>query len=251
MDRPIESMDLTVRSLKFTILEALSSGQREHKFNLIGKAYYPGGIESRLKIQFDPEHRHMAVVAFDELQAGGFIRPTYSDLVDPEAWVEITDSGQRALQRRALDALDVALSRIASNLVELREGAWAAVTAPRPDSQRQSAHSARELIDQVLKIGASDGVVRSMPGFVPDASNHSGITRRHRLKYLMIANRGAVSDSDLKVTEQACDLVLATDEKLKALAHSRASVSVDDARDALVVAEMALRKVLVRDIDAV
>ena len=244
-------MNLTVRSLKFTILEALSSGQHEHKFNLIGKGYHPGSLESRLKIQFDPEHRHMAVVAFDELRAGSFIRPTYSDLVDPEAWVEITDSGQRALQRKALDVLDVALSRIASNLVELREGAWAAVAAPRPDSLRQAAHSARELIDQALKSGAPDDVVRSMPGFMPDASSRSGITRRHRLKYLMIANRSAVSDSDLKVAEQACDLALATDEKLKALAHSRAPVSVDEVRDALVAAEMALRKVLVRDNDTV
>jgi hypothetical protein len=244
-------MNLTVRSLKFTILEALSSGQHEHKFNLIGKGYQPGGIEFRLKIQFDPEHRHMAVVAFDELLAGGFIRPTYSDLIDPEAWVKITDSGQRALQRRTLDALDVALSRIATNLVELREGAWAAVAAARPDSLRQAAHSTRELIDQTLKSGATDDVVRSMPGFMPDTSSRSEITRRHRLKYLMIANRGTVSDSDLKVAEQACALALATDEKLKALAHSRAPISVDDVRDALMAAEIALRKVLVRDNDTV
>jgi hypothetical protein len=243
-------MNLTVRSLKFTILEALSSGQHEHKFNLIGKGYQPGCIESRLKIQFDPEHRHMAVVAFDELRSGGFIRPTYSDLVDPEAWVEITNSGQRALQDRTLDALDVALSRIANNLVELREGAWAALTDPRPDSRRQAAHSARELIDQTLKSGAQEDVVRSMPGFMHDASSRIGITRRHRLKYLMITNPGTVSDSDLKLAEQACDLALATDEKLKALAHSRTPISADDIRDALVAAEMALRKVLVHDNDA-
>ena len=67
----------------------------------------------------------------------------------------------------------------------------------------------------------------------------------------MIRNRGAVSDSDLKVVEQTCELALATDEKLKALAHSRAPVAVDDVRDALVAAEMALRKVLVRDNDTV
>jgi Predicted pPIWI-associating nuclease len=244
-------MNLTVRFLKLTILEALSSGQPEHKFNLIGRSSQPGGVESRLRIQFDPEHQQMAAVAFDELQASDFIRPTYSDLIDPERWVKITDSGQRALQRRTLDILDVALSRIASNLVELREGAWAAIATPRADSLRQAAHSTRELIDQTLKSGATDDVVRSMPGFIPDRSSRSGITRRHRLKYLMITNRGTVSDSDLKVAEQACDLALATDEKLKALAHSRASISVDDVKDALMAAEIALRKVLVRDNDAV
>jgi hypothetical protein len=53
------------------------------------------------------------------------------------------------------------------------------------------------------------------------------------------------------VAEQASDLALAIDEKLKALAHSGALVSVDDVWDAVVAAEMALRKVLVRDKDAV
>ena len=83
-----------------------------------------------------------------------------------------------------------------------------------------------------------------------DASSRIGITRRHRLKYLMITNRGTVSDSDLKLAEQACELALATDEKLKALAHSRTPISADDIRDALVAAEIALRKVLLHDNDA-
>ncbi len=244
-------MDLTVRSIKFSILEALSAVRHEHKFNLIGKGYHPGRLESLLNARFDPQQRHMAVVAFDELRAAGFIRPTYSDLVDPEAWVEITDSGRRALERRALDSLDIALARIASNLVELRERAWAAAATPRPDSLRQAAHSARELVDQALKSGAPDDAVRGMSGFTPDGSSRSGITRRHRLRYLMISNRGGASDSDLKIAEQACDLALATDEKLKALAHSRELIVVDDVRDALVAAEMALRKVLMRDTDAV
>ena len=171
-------MNLTPRSIKFTILEAMSRERREHRFNLIGKGYNPGGIESALGVRFDPEQRHMAVVAFDELRAAGLIRPTYSDLIDPEAWVEITDSGRQALARRALDALDNALSRIAPSLVELREGAWAAVAAPRPDSLRQAAHSARELIDQALKIGARDEAIRSTSGFARDDTSRSGVTRR-------------------------------------------------------------------------
>lgn len=245
------SMDLTARLLKLSILEALSSGRPQHKFNIIGKGYGQGSLESSLKVQFDPEQRHMAVVAFDELRTAGFIRPTYTDVVDPESWVEITDSGRRALRRRALDALDVALSRIAPHLVELREGAWAAVATSRPDALRQAAHSARELVDQTLKIGASDDAVRSTPGYAADASSKSGVTRRHRLKYLMLDNRGVASDSDLKIAEQACDLALATDEKLKGMAHSREPIAADDVRDALVATEMALRKVLIRETDAV
>src|SRR5437667_202794 len=99
------SMDLTVRALKFSILDALSPGRHQHKFNLIGKGYGRGSLESALQLDFEPEQRHMAVVAFDELVAAGFIRPTYRDIVDPESWVEITEAGRRARERRALDAL--------------------------------------------------------------------------------------------------------------------------------------------------
>lgn len=239
--------DLSVRTLKFAILEALASGHHQHKFNLIGKGYYPGGLESRLGVRFDAAQRHTAVVAFDSLKAAGLIRPSYADLVDPESWVEITDAGRRALERRELDALDAALARIAPNLVEVREGAWAAVLSGLPDSLRQASHSARELIDQVLKQGAPDAAVRCMPGFVEDRTSTSGITRRHRLRYLMGKYQSTVSDSELRVAEQACDLVLATDDRLKALAHSRELVSVSDVQDALQAAEIALRRILLPD----
>jgi hypothetical protein len=244
-------MEVTTRSLKFGILQALSSGRAQHKFNIIGKGYGQGPLESSLNVQFDPDQRHLAVVAFDELRAGGFIRPTYTDVVDPEAWVEITDAGRRALQRKALDALDIALSRIAPHLVEVREGAWAAIATSRPDALRQAAHSARELIEQSLKIGAPDDAVRATLGFAADPSSKSGVTRRHRLKYLMLQNRGVASDSDLKIAEQACDLALATDEKLKAMAHSREPIAAGDVRDALLANEIALRKVLISETDAV
>jgi hypothetical protein len=239
-------MDLIIRTLKFTILEALSSARSQHKFNLIGKGYGRGGLESALNVDFGPEQRHSAVIAFDELIAAGLIRPTYTDIVNPEDWVEITDAGRRAFARRALDSLDDALLRIDGHLVELREGAWAALAARRPDGPRQAAHSARELIDQTLKTAAPDIEVRAMADFKPDTSSQSGITRRHRLKYLLACIHGSVSGSDLKIVEQACDLTLAVDEKLKALSHSRETALAEDARDALVAAEMALRRILVR-----
>ena len=58
-----------------------------------------------------------------------------------------------------------------------------------------------------------------------------------------------LSSSDLKIVEHACDLTLAVDEKLKALSHSREASATDDARDALVAAEIALRKLLLRRAD--
>ena len=126
-----------------------------------------------------------------------------------------------------------------------------AIATSRPDALRQAAHSARELVEQSLKIGAPDDAVRATLGFAADPSSKSGVTRRHRLKYLMLQNRGVASDSDLKIAEQACDLALATDEKLKAIAHSREPIAAGDVRDALLATEIALRKVLISETDAV
>ncbi len=237
----------TARQLKFAILQALSSGPHQYKFNLLGKSNYPGALEHQLGVRFEPDERHTAVSAFDSLKAAGLIRPTYTDQIYPEDWVEITEAGRRALERRALDPLDTALAKIAPHLVELREGAWAAVLTDLPDSLRQAAHSARELIDQTLREGAPDNQVRLMPEFSPDSSSRTGITRRHRLRYLMTVHRGTATDSELKLVEKACDLVLETDERLIALAHSREIVKVDDVRDSIQEAEIALRRVLLKE----
>src|SRR5437868_5441414 len=135
-------------------------------------------------------------------RSAGFIEPTYSDIVAPEDWVVITDSGRDALKRGALDDLDDVLQRINPYLVQVRRGAWAALGAAHPDSLRQAAHSARELIDQVLKEGAPDEEIRRETGFRPDPGSLSGITRRMRLKLLMRKYRGEVSESDVKVVEE-------------------------------------------------
>jgi hypothetical protein len=239
--------DLNIRSLKFAILRCLSSGRgAKHKFNLIGKGHSIGPLESAFGIQFDPTQRHLAVVAFNELQEAGLIRPTYTDLVNPEEWVEITDAGRDALSRQQLDELDGALNSIAPGLVELRDGAWSAIASGRPDALRQAAHSGRELIDQVLKAGAPDQIVKGQAWYHPAKDSRSGVTRRHRLRYLMETRRGVLSKSDLEVAERACDLLIATDDRLQAIAHGRESVDRVDVRDAFVLAEIALRRILVQ-----
>ena len=71
-------------------------------------------------------------MAFDQLKAESLICPTFSDLGDPEAWVEITGSGRDALARGDLDDLDSALKEISPSLVEMRAGAWSAVGSSSP-----------------------------------------------------------------------------------------------------------------------
>src|SRR5207302_6801679 len=115
---------MNIRGLEFEILSALASTAKAHKFALIGRGSDIGDLERRLGFAFDPENREAADVAFQELRAAGLIRCTYSDLIDPESWVAITDSGRVALARRCLDALDEALVMISPTLVEFRDGAW-------------------------------------------------------------------------------------------------------------------------------
>jgi hypothetical protein len=215
------SQDISIHGLKAALLTALESASPStlNKFNLIGRPHQRGDLEHRLGLEFDGHARSLAAKAFDELRSAGFIEPTYSDIVAPE--VVITDRGRDALKRGTLDEMDDVLQRINPYLLQIRRGAWAALGAAHPDSLRQAAHSARELIDQVLKEGVSDEEIRAEPGFRSEPGSSSGITRRMRLKFLMKKYRGAVSESDLKVVEEAGDLLLATDEKLKALAHSR------------------------------
>ena len=58
----------------------------------------------------------------------------------------------------------------------------------------------------------------------------------------MRKRKGDVSDSDARIADKACDLVLSIDDKLKALAHSREPPAEADVVDALQAAEIAPSK---------
>jgi hypothetical protein len=238
---------VSIHPLKIAILGALdaASPRALNKLNLVGRPPQCGDLELRLGKEFDSQERSLAARAFDELRSSGFIVPTFSDIAAPEDWVVITDAGRAALKRNALDDMDEALTRINPYLLEIRRGAWTALDAMHPDSLRQAAHSARELIDQVLKDGVSDEEIRSQAGFQPDRSSSSGINRRMRLKLLMRKHRGHLSDSELKVVEEAGDFVLAIDVKLMAAAHSRSAPDHGEVRESLEIAEKMLRRLLV------
>jgi hypothetical protein len=239
--------NMSIHGLKTSLLAALESASPRplNKFNLIGRPHQRGDLENRLGLEFNGQERSLAAKAFDELRSDDSIEPTYSDVVAPEDWVVITDTGRDALKRGTLDDLDEVLQRINPYLARVRRGAWAALGSAHPDSLRQAAHSARELIDQVLKEGAPDAEIRREAGFRPDPGSLSGITRRMRLKVLMRKYRGEVSESDVKVIEESGDLLLAMDDKLKAMAHNRAALPQVDVRQSLEIAEMMLWRLLV------
>src|SRR5438552_15086733 len=68
--------NLTKRSLQLAILGALGSVRHQHKFNLLGKGDAQGDLERQLGVRFEPNQRHLAAVAFAELEAAGLLRPT-------------------------------------------------------------------------------------------------------------------------------------------------------------------------------
>lgn len=188
--------------------------------------------------------RDKAYRAFDQMKQSGLLRPTRTDLTLPDNWVVITEAGLKALERGTLDDLDVALAKFDRRLIEVRQGAWSALNSGQPHSLAQAAHSARELIDQVLKHGAPDEEIEADPIFKTDPHSASGVTRRMRLRLLMRKYRSEVSDNDLGVAEAAADLVLAVDKKLMAEAHSRRENEYEVVRSSLLVAEAALKAIL-------
>lgn len=237
----------TLRTLKLSILEAMAREQERptHKVNLLGRPGQPGNLERHLGCVFDSSTRAQALRAMDRLQHDGLVTPTYADLVAPESWLVLTESGHAALRRRAMDPLDEALVAISPHLMEMRDGAWSAVASSEADALRQAAHSARELIDQTLKISAPDEQVKVASWYQPDSGSQNGVTRRHRLRFIMEQHRHIHSESELRIAEKACELVHTIGQRLLALSHSREVLTRADVYDAMLAAEIAFRRVLV------
>jgi hypothetical protein len=240
---------MTARQYKTAILTVFNANKPRalNKHNLLGKPYAPGDLERQLQVTFTLEERLEALSAFNDLATASYIVPTLADLVLPEDWFVITDSGLEALDQSCFDKLDVALNKLDPHLVEIRDGAWAALNSKRPDSLRQAAHSARELLDQVLKTGAPDDEVRQRSWFVADKSSKTGITRRMRVKVLQEKIRGNISESDTEVFERAAELVSSLSKSLTGEAHSRAVPNENNLKDSIVVAEMAVKRILLTE----
>jgi Predicted pPIWI-associating nuclease len=215
------STQLIPRQLEHEILATLMPGEQKHEMNLLGRPHQPGQLERFLGRTFSNEERELADRAFEALRARCLISPTFADIADPTSWVKITAAGRRAHESGALDALDRALHTISPTLVEIRAGAWEAVYTNRPDALRQAAHSGRELIDQTLKEGAPDSEVKVKGWYQHDTSSLSGITRRHRLRFIMERYAGTYSENNLRIAEKASELLFSVERKL--VAESRTS----------------------------
>ena len=237
---------LTSRALRLAILEVLAKDGRRavNRFNLLGSGTQRGTLEHHFGVEFDAPARQQAFREVEQLERDGLLSPTLQDLIAPRDWLVLTERGENALTRRSLDSLDEALLAIEPHLLEVRAGAWSAVNSSEPDALRQAAHSARELIDQTLKVGAPDEQIKNKDWYLADSSSRTGVTRRHRLRFLVERGNATHSENELRIADKACELVLAVDQRLQAASHARETPIRADIEDAMLAAEIALRRVL-------
>jgi hypothetical protein len=221
-----------LRELKEAILRALENApgaprRKAHKVNLVGRTHQRGELEGVLAVEFCPEDRALAAKAFEELREGEYIRATYDDLADPENWVVITDAGSEFLRCGLKDAIDLGLEKIGVHLVELRQGMWEAVGRNSPDAARQAAHSARELIDQLLK----EGTPRELT------------SRKQRFLHLMKSRTPPEepSGSDLEILMANWKVIEAEHDALAKNAHLRGSPNSAAVKGSIEAAERILQ----------
>ena len=156
--------------------------------------------------------------------------------------MEITELGRQALESRALDDLDRKL--VEPDLIEIRHGVWAALNSGHLDSQRQAAHSARELITKVLHKLAPNDEVKSSPDFKPDPRAESGITRKQRLMHILSKKKAVSSKEDIAILESMCEVVEKLYTKLVGKAHANPSEVGNDLKDLFQTVETVLGRIL-------
>lgn len=216
-----------------------------HIGNVLGAPNRIGDIERQLTpdSDFTIEERAQARRCARELEVACLIVPTYGDLSSPEEWMVITDAGRKALERGAVDELDAALWRLSPTFVEMRRGAWRAANGGLADTQRQAAHSGRELVNQVLHAIAPDEELLAQRDDKSPLADRP--TRRDRYR-LAVQKRGrGSSKTDVEVIEKAVDLMEAQRRKLDSSAHSRERIDPETVKDALLTIDMVLRLLLV------
>jgi hypothetical protein len=251
-DRESTAPVLTKRAMKLLVLRAVSTATRQevHKYNLLGRGEYGdyalGDLERIVGSRFDRATRRLADEAFESLKSAGLLACTYSDNVNPEMWVTITDAGRTALVNSALDPLDDALHELGPYLVEMREGMHRAIESDQPDSARQAAHSARELLTQVLQIEAPNDEVRSQDWFVPNKEAHAGVTRKARARLALQKRYNYVDDADIDALDALICLVDASYRRLSGRAHDHKAPARSDVAATIADAERALAILLLK-----
>jgi len=242
---------MTTRFTDYEIMLALlriyaSATRSLHVGNVLRAEHRSSDLERELEgAKFSLEERAQAMRCARELQDLGLIVPTYSDLASPEEWRVITSEGRKALERGTLDDLDRALADLSPEFVNMRRGAWRASRSQAPDTLRQSAHSGRELVNQVLQRVSPNDEVQAQSWFSPNPNKPQEVSRKARYKHAILKRDRTWSETDLDVALKAGELLEAQHKKLNANAHAHGPVDRQAVHDALATMDMVLRILLV------
>lgn len=99
--------------------------------------------------------------------------------------------------------------KIDPNLVRMLNGAMSALNDLSADSVRQACHSMRECLTYLTRSLAPDEGIKNTPWFVADKTSRSGVTRKHRLQYMILGSK-ANSATKQDVVDLNTDLITAT-----------------------------------------
>lgn len=177
---------LSDRDLKFGILKCIKQSRTVNKDNLLRSvAGIPSHLEGYFHTEFDRSTNQRANLALASLERDGLIAPTLSDAVNPRDWMELTDAGERALGQHILDDLDEELIPLGSGVCADRDQMWSSFYSSGAKKNQAACHSARELIDHVLRSLAPVDSIKEQSWWVKDKNSTSGITRRHRIEYIL------------------------------------------------------------------
>ena len=113
------------------------------------------------------------------------------------------------------------LSEIDPRLSRKLEGAWQTLQdRSKKDRFRQAAHSARELISDLLCLLAPDDQVKTMEWFVPETKNRKP-SQRQRARFAMLGRNDALTEADIQPIHELANDIRKAYEKLNKLAHIR------------------------------
>jgi len=99
MRRKDETTEMTNDQLKRAILESMIrfGPKHQHRSTIIGGPGSRGNIEHHLDMDLSLDERAAAARMINELVEDCLLRPTFSDPIDREGWLEITDIGKARL----------------------------------------------------------------------------------------------------------------------------------------------------------
>lgn len=130
-------------------------------------------------------------------------------------------------------------------LSERRREAWMTLERGTPESAAQACHSMRELLTHLLDTFSQNIEVKKAGWWQHDAQTRDGVSKRHKVKYLMICQSEAIVSEDLtKDLEAQIDRALELHNQAIKLAHHNQSASYGTARLVLTSFEEVTRTLL-------